>query len=269
MTTEAEAVAKLAGASAKAHFVKSEDGREFLIVPDEFKHQEVTLDDALPVYEAHHIKQAVILQTQESLIDYVIRYGGADTTLFADIAVSTIVGQIDYHAKETPAPIAHKASLVLPFSEEWRCWTAISGKLMGQLEFARFLEENGADVAAPDAATLLEACRDLQAHRKVNFTKAVRTSSENENFEFTVENEARTKGGIELPTKFKLSIPVYFGEPETELFAFLRWKIAEGGDGLSLGIALHRAEYVRQAVFQQIVQRAAELTSCPALFGKI
>lgn len=269
MSTEAEAVAKLAGQAATAHFVRSEDGREFIVVPKEFTYQEVTLPHALPLYEPDIIRQAVILQTQDSLIDYVNRYKGGDTLLFADITISTIVAQIDYHAKETPAHVVHKASLVLPFSEEWRCWTAISGRLMGQLEFARFLEENGADVAAPDAGTLLEACRDLQAHRKVNFTKAVRTSSENENFEFTVENEARSRGGIELPTKFKLSIPVYFGEPETELFAFLRWKIAEEGAGLSLGIQLHRAEYVRQAVFQQIVGRAAQQTACPAMFGKI
>ena len=269
MSTEAEAIARLASASAKAHFVRSDDGREFLIVPDDFKHQEVTLAHALPTYEPDMIRQAVTLQTQDSLIDYVKRYKGADTILFADMAVNTIVAQIDYHAPQKPAHIAHKASLVLPYSEEWKTWTAISGKLMPQLEFARFLEENGADVKTPDAGTLLEACRDLQAHRKVNFTKAVRTSSENENFEFTTETEARTRGGIELPTKFVLSIPVYFGEPETELHAFLRWKIADEGAGLSLGIALHRAEYVRQAVFQQIVGDASNRTDCPAVFGKI
>jgi hypothetical protein len=55
--------------------------------------------------------------------------------------------------------------------------------------------------------------------------------------------------------------------PRTEVFAFLRWKMDDGA--LTLGIQLHRAEHVRQAVFKQIVVdmfRAAP--GCPAVFGK-
>ena len=114
----------------------------------------------------------------------------------------------------------------------------------------------------------LEAVRDLQAHRKVNFVKAVRTASDNENFEYTDESKATTKGGIELPTKFKLGLPVYFGEPPTEVYAFLRWAIDSDRGGLTLGIQLHRAEHVRQAVFKQIVLGVSDRTSCSAVFGK-
>ena len=120
---------------------------------------------------------------------------------------------------------------------------------------------------APDAGELLDACRDLQVRRKVNFTKAVRTASDNENFEFSEETNATTKkGDLELPTKFTLGLPVYFGDAETEVFAFLRWKLDEGQ--LTLGIQLHRVEHVRQAVFKQIVMDVASRTSCPAVFGK-
>jgi hypothetical protein len=38
---------------------------------------------------------------------------------------------------------------------------------------------------------------------------------------------------------------------------------------LTLGIQLHRAEHVRQAVFKQIVTQVAERTGCLAVFGKI
>jgi hypothetical protein len=133
---------------------------------------------------------------------------------------------------------------------------------MPQLEFARFLEENAADVRAPDAGELLDACRDLQVRRKVNFTKAVRTASDNENFEYSEEtNTTSKKGDLELPTKFKLGLPVYFGDAETEVFAFLRWKMDDGA--LTLGIQLHRTEHVRQAVFKQIVVDIAEPHGLP------
>jgi uncharacterized protein YfdQ (DUF2303 family) len=163
--------------------------------------------------------------------------------------------------------VQHKATLDLPYSEEWKTWSAINGQLKPQLEFARFIEENAPDIKAPDAASLLEAVRDLQARRNVNFIQAVRTSSDNESFEFTDNTEARTKADLELPTKFTLSIPVYFGDPDAEVPAFLRWKLDDGK--LLLGIKLHRAEHIRQAAFNLIVTDAMEKTSLLAVFGKL
>lgn len=264
--TEAGTIASLAAKASGAHVVKASDNREFLIVPSGFSEKEVSDAYGLKLAKPKYIKQTVTIETADSLVDYVNRFKGADTMLLAEISANRIVALIDYHAATEAAHVAHRAKMELPFSEEWQLWTKISGKLMPQLEFARFIEENGADVRAPDAAELLEAVRDLQAHRKVNFTKAVRTSSENESFEYQDETKTTTKGGIELPTKFKLGLPVYFGDPETEVYAFLRWKLGDGD--LQLGIQLHRVEHVRQAVFKQIVLDVASRTSCPAVFGK-
>jgi uncharacterized protein YfdQ (DUF2303 family) len=267
MDTEAEVISDLTRRAALPQTVETNDGRTFLVTPDDASIREISDEHGLHVTNPRYIKQAVTLQTQESLIAYVNRYKDDATVLFADIAANAILATIDYHEKNGASHVAHRALLTLPFSEEWRLWTEISGKLKPQLEFARFIEENGADVRAPDAADLLEAVRDLQAHRKVNFIKAVRTSSDNENFEFQDETKTTTRGGIELPTKFKLGLPVYFGEPDTEVFAFLRWKLDDGA--LTLGIALHRVEHVRQAVFKQIVDGVAAATGCPAMFGRI
>lgn len=268
MSTEAEAVAKLARGHSVAQIVKSEDGREFLVTANEFSEREISDPHGLKLAKPRYIAQQVSLQTTYSLVEYVNRYKGADTVIFADVAANKIAAHIDYHGINQAAHVAHAAALTLTFSTEWGEWGKISGRLMEQLEFARFIEENGADMKAPAGADLLECVRDLQAHRKVNFTKAVRTSSENENFEYSEETQAKTKtGGIEIPTKFELSIPVYFGEPDTSLFAFLRWKLGDGT--LTLGIQLHRAEHVRQAVFKHIVLSVAERTGCPAVFGKI
>jgi uncharacterized protein YfdQ (DUF2303 family) len=274
--SEAGTIAALAiKAAGLAAIITTADGREFLMSPDGYRSTEVTPDNKLPALLPQHVSQAVTLQTTDSLVDYMLRFRLDETMLFADIAHSTIVGVIDYHklpavtVEKQANHAAHKGTLQLPYSEEWKTWTEISGKLKPQLEFARFLEENGGDVVAPDGAELLEACRDLQANRKVNFIKAVRTSSDNECFEYTDDTEARTKGGLELPTKFKLNIPVYFGEPPTELFAFLRWKLDPDAGGLSLGIVLHRAEHVRQAVFKQIVGMVVDRTGCPVVYGRL
>jgi uncharacterized protein YfdQ (DUF2303 family) len=280
-TTETDAVAALALKTGQPFVVTTDSGREFLVGPREWSCQDVTPANAVAPILPDHIGQAVTLQATDSLVDYVNRYRTADTILLADIDANTIRAVIDYHAAATMGidkaddaageanHAAHIASMVLPLSFEWKTWAKVDGVLMEQLKFARFLEENAPDITAPDGADILEACRDLQARRKVDFRKAVRTSSNNENFEFVDETNLTNKnGGIEVPTKFKLEIPVYFGRRTVELFAFLRWELVEGG-GLMLGVQSNRAEHVRQAEFKQIVVEMAERTECPAMFGKL
>lgn len=267
MTTEAETIAELARQTAHGptNFT-TEAGRHFLIVPGEMRYTDVSEPNSVPKILPDHIMQGVTLQTTDSLIAYANRFKNADTMLFASITNNTIRAILDYHeAPAGPKHSDHQAALTLPLSEEWRLWTGIDKKLMPQLDFARFIEENADDIASPDGATILETMRDLQAKRKVNFTKAVRTNTDNESFEYSDETSVTTKGGIDVPTRFLLSIPIYFGEPPTMIGAFLRWKLDDGQ--LLLGISLNRAELVRQAAFRLIVEGIVSKTDLPAVFG--
>ncbi|MBD3817903.1 MAG: DUF2303 family protein [Brevundimonas diminuta] len=275
-TTEAAAIAALGASAAAASVIAGADGRAWLIQPSGTTATEITDPHGMILTSPARVKQAVVVQTADSLVDYVDLYGQDETILFADIEASTIRGLIDYHGAAlaelgTPSVakhVDHRVTLTLPFSEEWRTWKAIDGKMLDQLSFARFLEENAVDIEAPSGADLLEVCRDLQAVRRVDFRKAVRTNTDNENFEYTDETETRTKNGsVEVPSKFQLRIPVYFGGQTVTLYAFLRWRLVE--TSLELGIQLHRAEHVRQAVFKEIVTDASSRTGKPALFGKV
>lgn len=268
MKTEAEAIAELTErALTGAEILRTEAGREILVIGNQ--HVDVTEPNAIARTLPDHIGQNIVLQTVDSLVDYVNHYkdGGGRTVLFADISLNKVVAVVDYHKADGPAHGAHRANMDLPFAEEWKAWTKASGVMVGQLEFARFIEENAADVEQPSGADLLDVVRDLHAVRKVDFKKAVRTSSDNENFEYTDETQTSTRqGSVEVPTKFRLRLPVYFNAEPVELWAFLRWKLDDGK--LQLGIVLHRAEHVRQAEFKRIVTDAAVRTSCPAVFGR-
>jgi len=265
---DAQTIADLAvKAKGQPTTIVTEGKREFMILPHGYTHHEVTPAHSLDVNLPKRINQAVTLQNADALVEYLNRFKGDDSLLFADIQRSLIVAAIDYHAKAKASLVTHKASLQLTFSEQWKIWTEASGKLIPQLEFARFIEENAPDIKAPDAATLLESVRDLQARRSVNFIAAVRTQSDNENFEFHDNTEARTKGDLELPTKFVLGIPVYFGEPDGEVQAFLRWKLDDGK--LLLGIKLHRLEHIRQAAFKVILASMHDRSGVLPVFGTI
>lgn len=268
--TEAAAIAELAlrGASTPQQ-IETKDGRLLIVLPTDRVVQDLS-DPARVRSPGPHIRQALTLQTLDSLVGYANRFKTDDTVMFADIDQNSISAAIDYHGPQAPAHGHHTARMHLPFSVEWKAWAAIDGKYMDQLSFARFLEENAADISAPTGADLLEVCRDLQARRTVDFRKAVRTNTDNESFEFTDETTATSRksgDAIEIPSKFQLSIPVYFGESNQSLFAFLRWKLDDGK--LSLGVQLHRAEHVRQAVFKQIVLTAADAIDRPAVFGRL
>lgn len=271
MTTEAEIIADLAVKAATGPIlVKSEKGREFLVLPEGLTSRDVTEPNALPNILPDHIEQGVTLQAVDSLVNYANRFKTDTAVLFADIGANSIRAVLDYHDTAAAGHGAHVANMALPFSEEWQTWRSMDGKLLEQLEFARFLEENAADIVSPSGADLLEACRDLQAVRKVDFRKAVRTNSDNESFEYSDDTEAKSRAtgkSVEVPSKFDLALPVYFGGEVTALSAFLRWKLEDGN--LRLGIKLHRAEHVRQAVFKKIVGDVEARIERPAVFGKL
>jgi uncharacterized protein YfdQ (DUF2303 family) len=270
MSNEAETIAGLAVKASGAHTIRTDDGREFLLVPAGFADKEISDPHGLKLSTPRYIHQAVTVQALDSLVEYVNVFKTPNTMLFADIMANSITALIDYHGRDQKAQnVAHRVTMALPYSEEWKLWTSIDGKMMGQLEFARFLEENHPDIAQPNAAELIEMARDLHAARNIKFTKVVRTDSDNENFtaeDTTTLGSRSSGGGIELPRQFTVRIPVYFGEEAIDMSAFLRWKV--GDEGMQLGIKLWRPEHVRQAMFKQIVVGAAEQTTLTAVFGK-
>lgn len=268
--------------------IKLEDGRMFAFISGghgAYALRDLTLPHMMAAPLPQFVKQAVTLQDEGSLVLYANKFKNNDTLLFANMDTSVIVAAIDYHnipannrMGEVPAGtpnsdkpsaqlLAHIATLALPHSEEWKIWNGIDGKLMPQLNFVRFLEENSLDVITPDAASLIEVCRDLQALRKVNFTSVVRLNSNNaERLEYVDETKANTKGGVEIPTSFTLNLPVYFNGKSYDLDARLRWELDDGD--LKLGIKLIRAEKLRQTVFKEIVGAIGDATLLDVTYGK-
>lgn len=252
----------------EAKILKTEDGREFLIKNGSQVSQEVTPPSFTPELPGH-IRQAVTLSSKDSFVDYLLAFRVDGSRLFANLSGGSFLAVLDYHsAPLAPNFITHRATLTLQASVEWKRWSEISGKLMAQPLFVRFLEENMADIETPSGAEILELASDFAAARKVNFTQAYRSQTGDTSIEYASEVEGRAKSGsIAVPNKFTLRIPIYYGEPTIEVSAFLRYSIDEGH--LKLGIELHRPEYIRQAVFEQIGGEIRDRTSLPLHYGSI
>ena len=294
VTTEAEAVANLALAAqgvvpveafqiGEADYLAFKNERGGVVIQRMPK-----VDDHGMVIEAPaRIAQGVVLETATSLVEYVRDFKRDGTRLFAEIAANTIVAIIDYHEgrtsgvedlggqhstdaddKGTADFTDHRATLVLPFSEQWEIWKKADDKLMDQLDFARFVHENQQDVEDPTGADLLEVVRDLRGSRLKRFTGDMNLNASGTSFEYEDRAGVSAKDSVTIPDAFRLSIPVYFGGPCVSLFAQLRHDVDDSGR-LKLGFKLLRAESVRQATFQAVVDDAAERAGVPAVYGKV
>ncbi len=241
------------------------DGRQYIITPDGFRLNDVSDPHRLP----DHIRQSVTVDDRDSLTNYINRFTDERSILIADYDAGLIRAHLDWHHDNrnalAPQQAAHKATLKLRDSEEFARWAAMEDKLHPQEEFALFIEENVADVIDPDHSVLLEICRDLEATQGVAFKSGTRLQSGDRAFKY--ETETHVKGEVKVPTEIALSIPLYNGEPPTDIRAKFRFRPTP--QGLFLGFRWHRVEYQRQATFGAMATQIAEDTGLPVYFGRI
>uniref|UniRef100_UPI0025E24AB1 DUF2303 family protein n=1 Tax=Sphingomonas sp. TaxID=28214 RepID=UPI0025E24AB1 len=224
----------------------------------------------------------LVLQNAISLIEYINRFKGDETMIFADIKSDSIVASIDYHKapaeeKDVTKQAMHRqhtATLMLPKSEQWAIWTAQNEKLITHMGFSSFLEENSFDVVsldgkgsssgAPVGADLLELCRDLQVKQDVKFSSSIRMG-DNASISYSKDADATTKDNMSLPVAFTISIPVYFGEAPVQIVCYTRRSISDGK--LLLGYKMLRLEAIRQAEFGRVVNEVEGATQVPMVYG--
>jgi len=285
--TETADIAKLTSlidTEVPVSIVTTDDGRTFVARRTDFALDNVTPKHAAKIEQPKWVNQTVTVQRASSLRDYVTRFKNDGTLLFADIVNSKIVGAIDYHREpqrenapeaptvadneslSNPSPRlgTHNVVLQLKHSEEWARWLGKNEKLMDQIEFADFLEENGMDVSDPTGAALLELCRDIHA-MSGSVVKSVVRQGDYRKMEVQRENSAVTQEGAELPVKFTIFIPVYFGESAILVDCMTRVKVSSGM--AMFGYKMIGAEKHRQDEFNRIVEAVSVDTNTLAVYG--
>lgn len=144
-----------------------------------------------------------------------------------------------------------RASISFRPTPQWEKWTRIDGKLLPQVEFAEFCEENLVDIASPDSATIMEIVTYLQATQSTEFKSGVRL--DNGQIQFTnLENvEAKVGSGqVAVPSILKLALAPIFGVEPFEIPARFRYRIIDRK--LVMGIKLQRVEDVMGTTIKDI-----------------
>lgn len=160
----------------------------------------------------------------------------------------------------------HRAEILFRFTPQWLKWKSISGKMLGQLEFAEFIEENLSDIAEPASAAMLEIAQELSVKRSVDFKSAVRLQDGRFQFQ-NIENveAAVSSGQIGIPTTITLGLAPVFGLPPFKIEARFRYRIENGK--LKMGIILQRMEDLMEAVVNDMVNGTVGAEGRPAVVG--
>jgi uncharacterized protein YfdQ (DUF2303 family) len=236
----------------------------YTVVPDGYKLE--SLEDFLP--RPQRVRQEVSLHDAQSFIGYLREFGDHELSwIFFDQDKETFQAILDYHAANgAPGWCDHTATFTARRSVEFQTWLNQNRKQMGQVDFARFLEDNLPDVVEPAGATLLEVALTFEAKKDVEFASGVRLS--NGQVQFTYNEVVRgtaQKGTIEIPEKFVLGIPIHLGGPGYRIDVRLRWRLHEGKAMFAYELVRpHR--YVEDAL-KEIRERIGQETGLDVLAG--
>lgn len=256
--------------------VQAVSGPEFLSGNNN-EHQYAVIPERMKVVDLKpfigppsRIKQNVEMLSVEAFCDYLARYSGPDTVIFANEAAAQYEAVIDYHkapivdstlsedveARSARGNQDHRMMYRCPQSEQWMAWVLASNKLIEQETFAQFIEANLSDIKKPSGADMLQICLQLQVHKKAAFESGIRLDNGQVQFRYSEEirGTANTKAGdLAIPADFLLNLPVFVDGKRFEQAARFKYRM-EGGK-LSLGYELIRPqETFRQAVKQVTTQ---------------
>ena len=214
--------------------VKNSGGLPFVVIPQDCEVQDLSaLIYSRFAARPHRIIQAVTVQDVASFVAYYSLFSDPNSRIFADEPNSKVLAILDYHAAGEGSPRwgDHKLTLQLTASDEWKAWIGKNGQQakMSQTDFAEFIEDHTPDIRQPDAATMLEMARTLQAKTDVDYSSAVRLN--NGQVQLTYNEQVKGTfgaGKVEIPESFLISIPVYTGSERVPITARLRYRLVSG-----------------------------------------
>lgn len=234
------------------------------------------------------------LLDQQSFIAWTNRFKAMNSAIFVNNRqdAPSLTSIIDYHPEgpenENARWSQHRGHYAFPLSKQWKTWTAVSGKYIGQRAFAEFLEDNCLDVLPPPGddeangkfktlaqalggswggpADLMGAARDFKVNEGVEVVNAQNSTTGELTVHFKVTQTGEKGGSVSLPNLYLLGIPVFEGEVAFRIPVRLRWRRQEGA--MVFALIMHRPDIYFDDALNESVKAVAEGTGLPIFVGK-
>lgn len=233
-----------------------EDPRFYVVtVPAGAEHDLIDLDVEREKTALHPARKTgrVALHTAEAFVDYVGRHAVPESEVFASIDDRQVIAVIDSDGARLAGRKEHRAVLELKTPPAWVAWTKVDGKLLGQVEFAEFLEDHLPDVVSPSAATLLEIVTTFTAKKGLDFESSTRLQDGQTQLVYkeTINATAGRTGELAIPERIELALSPFRGVDPFKVTARLRVRITPGG--LGIGVIFDQLDKVIEAAFEDVV----------------
>jgi uncharacterized protein YfdQ (DUF2303 family) len=248
------------------------DKPAYVAVPDGWNLQDTEALDACP----RRKKSTVSLDDDTGYIDYIKRHGAPDlTTIWCDADYEK--GRIGYtcvlndHAGDEGGQEwrDHIARFTPAQSVEWKRWIDKDGKVMDQLEFATFIENNLADIATteglPSGTDMLHMSTNLEITQDSSIKSAIRMQSGGVRISYIEDENAETAKFMEVYSQFAIGIPVFRGSDAYQVNARLKYRL--NGGKLKFWYELIRADKVMEASAKSLTVKIQEQTTFPIFHG--
>jgi uncharacterized protein YfdQ (DUF2303 family) len=198
----------------------------------------------------------VTVRDAGSFLAYFTKHADAGSEVYADGLSITAV--LDAHHEDSPRWAGHRLTLVPRTTPELKTWMDASGKLFKQAAFAEFIEDNRADIAEPDGATMLELAQSFEATTKAEFKSSTLLATGERRLVYAEETTASAgrKGDLVIPASFTLGIRPFEGGDAFKIGARFRYRITDSE--LQLGYKLDRPEHVVAEAFADITAAVQE-----------
>lgn len=208
-----------------------------------------------------------VVRDAESFRKYYEKHADAGTEVYANAERLSVTAVLDAHTGDAARWEGHRLTLSLAKTDAWRQWLELDGKLMGQEQFAEFLEDHLPELVDPDAATMLEIAQSFQAATKVEYQSGTRLATGQRQFQFveTMNAKAGQKGQLTIPEVFAIALVPFEGSAAYKLTARLRYRIVD--TQLRIGYKLERPADTLTAAFGDVVTAIGEAIEQPVMNG--
>lgn len=243
----------------------------YLVLPPGYKHHDITEAMEKAQDQPHRKRGTLTLLNVESLIQHA-KDQGCEPTGYIYADPDTRVIQAIYNDNkhgDHPGWRDHCAKFTADYTPEFKLWITHNGheRARQQVEFAEFIEENIADIAA-GGSDLLTVATTLQAKTEIDF-KSARRLDNGQNQLTYVENvsaSAGANGALVIPTRFDLALRIFKNGDRYKIGARLKYRL--GGGHVKFWYELDRPHIAVEEAFKGYIDKVASDSGYTVLMGK-
>jgi uncharacterized protein YfdQ (DUF2303 family) len=176
----------------------------------------------------------------------------------------SVVAVLNDHGKDGAGWGDYRAVVEFRQTPQWEKWCALDGRLIQQVPFSEFIEENMEDIAEPAGAVMLEIATYLSAVRTVNFRSGVSLQGGLVQLQHDETDEIKA-GTLKIPEVFTLGITPIFGLGSYKVPVRFRYRIADRK--LLLGFKLQRRETLMATIVEDVIAKIEKGSNISVLDG--